>query len=162
MIITMNKEKLNKMLSGVFPTESIYCIYTTEETTIKEIANELSSVPRDTLIVFVGDSSIDTIYKLAEYIKNHYVLKTCWYSGASLRKDFPLKYFDYLKTGPYIKEYGGLDSPTTNQRFYEIKTKEIRNSNMEIIDSYRYLEDITYKFQKKHFNDVRNNQINEG
>lgn len=28
-------------------------------------------------------------------------------------------YLDYLKTGPYIKELGGLQSETTNQRFFK-------------------------------------------
>ena len=28
--------------------------------------------------------------------------------------------FDYVKTGPYIKELGGLDSPTTNQKLWRI------------------------------------------
>ena len=29
-----------------------------------------------------------------------------------------IKLLDYIKIGPYIKEFGGLDSKITNQRFY--------------------------------------------
>ncbi len=46
-------------------------------------------------------------------------LKTGWYSG---RQDLPAGCdpcsFDFIKLGPYVEALGGLDSPTTNQRFY--------------------------------------------
>jgi hypothetical protein len=29
--------------------------------------------------------------------------------------------FDYIKLGPYDPARGGLDSPTTNQRFYRVE-----------------------------------------
>ena len=32
-----------------------------------------------------------------------------------------LALLDYLKLGPYDERFGGLDSPTTNQRFYRIE-----------------------------------------
>ena len=102
-----------------------------------------------------GDNCPEDVYNLAKWIKNNTKLKTCWYSGTSLRKDLPLKYFDYVKTGPYKKELGGLDSVTTNQRFYAIIPKYAFNSN-EIM--YRYLDDITYKFWNKEIDDTRNYQ----
>lgn len=46
-------------------------------------------------------------------------------------------YPDYLKTGPYKKELGGLSSPSTNQRMYRYSTE---------IKCY---EDITYMFWNK-------------
>ena len=75
-----------------------------------------------------------------------------------LRKDIPLEYFDYIKTGSYKKELGGLDSITTNQRFYEVVPKYAFNSNKIM---YRYLDDITFKFWNKEIDDTRNYQNDE-
>ena len=75
----------------------------------------------------------------------------------SLRQDLPLEYFDYIKTGPYKKELGGLDSITTNQRFYQVK-KKLAYMSDEVM--YRYLEDITWKFQKL-LNETTNCQDDE-
>ncbi len=49
-------------------------------------------------------------------------IKTAWYSG---RRDLPegcdLQRFDFIKLGSYMEQFGGLDSPSTNQRFYRIE-----------------------------------------
>lgn len=61
-------------------------------------------------------------------------LSTCLYTGLEL-KDVDtniLKLLDYVKTGKWIKELGGLRSLTTNQKFFDLKTNS----------------DITYKFQR--------------
>ena len=101
-----------------------------------------------------GDNSPEDIYSLAEWIKNNTELKVCWYSGDKLKDDLSkhLKYFDYIKTGPYIKELGGLDSVTTNQRFYSVGYKEVKSIQGGIIDSYYYLKDITNKFWRENGN----------
>ena len=52
----------------------------------------------------------------------------------TLRKDIELGNFDYIKLGPYIEEFGPLNSKTTNQRFYKVSDGE--------------LVDITSKFWK--------------
>lgn len=60
-------------------------------------------------------------------------LKTCWYSGRSLEEaGNVIPHLDYIKTGPYIRELGPLDSPGTNQRFYRLKDGKA--------------DDITYRF----------------
>lgn len=49
-------------------------------------------------------------------------LKTCLYTGFE-KEQLPtelLPLLDYLKTGPWIPERGGLDNPNTNQRFIEL------------------------------------------
>jgi len=54
-------------------------------------------------------------------------LETCLYTGyedVSLRIREQLT---YLKTGPWIAEKGGLDSPHTNQKFYDLRTKQLLN-----------------------------------
>ena len=60
-----------------------------------------------------GDADPAEVLRLAEHIKG---LKTAWYSG---RMHLPQGGFDYVKIGPYIEEFGGLKSPTTNQRLYK-------------------------------------------
>lgn len=97
-----------------------------------------------TCVAFMGgDNSPEEICNLAKWVKNNTELKVCWYSGKDrLEEGFPLENFDYIKVGPYIKELGGLDSPRTNQRFYEVKRKNDINGNY----LYSYLEIITHKF----------------
>lgn len=49
-------------------------------------------------------------------------LKTCLYTALSDRVGGDIKEFlDYLKTGAYVQALGGLDSPTTNQRFIRLR-----------------------------------------
>ena len=38
--------------------------------------------------------------------------------GKVYSKEINPEYFDYIKVGPYIEEYGPIDKKTTNQRFY--------------------------------------------
>jgi anaerobic ribonucleoside-triphosphate reductase activating protein len=51
-------------------------------------------------------------------------IKTAWYSG---RRDLPegcvLHHFDFIKLGPYVERAGGLDSASTNQKFYRIENE---------------------------------------
>lgn len=69
-----------------------------------------------------GDANPSEVDDIAQNIKEYYPeLKIAWYSGRQeLSKDINLKNFDYVKLGPYIKDKGPLNSPTTNQRFYKI------------------------------------------
>ena len=95
-----------------------------------------------TCVAFMGgDNDPDQIKELAQSIKENYDLKVCWYSGKSLLTNFDYTPFDFVKTGPYIEEYGGLDNPNTNQKFYKIINK-YHNQFL-----YSTFEDITYKFQ---------------
>ena len=38
------------------------------------------------------------------------------------------RYLSYLKVGPYIEELGGLNSPTTNQRFLDLIHNKVLNN----------------------------------
>lgn len=69
-----------------------------------------------------GDSDPEWINNLAEFIKTSSELKVGWYSGRNyLPSKIDIRFFDYIKLGPYIKEYGGLQSPNTNQHLYQIE-----------------------------------------
>lgn len=79
-----------------------------------------------TCVAFMGGdaSPVDVDY-LASKVKN-LGLKTCWYSGRSeLPPDINLCNFDYIKLGPYIASKGGLNKPSTNQRFYQIVNRQM-------------------------------------
>ena len=89
-----------------------------------------------------GDSEPQSVYRLAKWIKTeHPELKTSWYSGRSLSMAAQnLEVLDFVKVGPFIEEYGPLDSPATNQRFYRISHKE---------DGGTELTDLTKAFYSK-------------
>lgn len=52
---------------------------------------------------------------------------TCLYTGLEQVDSQIAQNLTWLKTGPFIKELGGLESPTTNQRFIEVKSNTILN-----------------------------------
>lgn len=84
-----------------------------------------------------GDRDTIHIVALASWVKTHTNLKVAWYSGRQEISDIvarQLRWFDYIKLGPYKEEFGSLNSRTTNQRFYKVSGRE--------------LVDITNKFWK--------------
>lgn len=114
---------------------------------IKRLLNKNSGV---TCVCFMGgdnDTKLLNYYaKLVQYDYNAmfseyglYPVKVAWYSGRQeLNLDIDLSNFDYIKLGPYNKDLGPLNSPTTNQRLYKV----IGNK----------LKDITFKFWKNETN----------
>ena len=74
-----------------------------------------------------GDANPSEVDDIAQDIKEYYPeLKVGWYSGRQeLSKDIELSNFDYIKLGPYIEEFGPLNSKTTNQRFYKVSDEEL-------------------------------------
>ena len=92
-----------------------------------------------TCVCFMGgeQAPLDLLYCL--YIVRQCGLKTCLYSGIDslnyLKALGITSSCDYVKIGHYDQQLGGLDSPTTNQRFFS-----------RIGES---LVDTTYLFQKK-------------
>jgi anaerobic ribonucleoside-triphosphate reductase activating protein len=78
-------------------------------------------------------NDIDRLIELAELVKSQNIL-VALYSGSDIINQKYYKIFDYIKIGRYIKEKGGLNSPTTNQKLYQLKD-----------DNFT---DITYLFHK--------------
>ncbi|MDR1729468.1 MAG: anaerobic ribonucleoside-triphosphate reductase activating protein [Prevotellaceae bacterium] len=81
-----------------------------------------------TCVCFMGgDGSPDDVLKLARFVRRRkgellfVLIKTAWYSGKPELYQNAQHYFDYIKLGKYIEKLGGLNSPTTNQRFYRIE-----------------------------------------
>ena len=87
-----------------------------------------------------GDGNFERLYELFKVIKE-FNLKSCWYSGRNTLFVPMKEVLDYVKFGPYIEEFGGLDKPKSNQRFFKI-----------VGDDY---EDLTYKFKAKK-NEIKN------
>ena len=106
-----------------------------------------------TCIAFMGgDSDPEYINWLASIMRdmndsepgNWADVKIAWYSGRQeLSKDVDIKNFNFIKLGPYVEELGGLKSPTTNQRMYEVKMcRELDEDGNPVYG----LEDITSSF----------------
>lgn len=75
-----------------------------------------------------GDRDTIHIVALASWVKTHTNLKVAWYSGRQEISDIvarQLRWFDYIKLGPYKEEFGPLNSRTTNQRFYKVSGREL-------------------------------------
>lgn len=69
-----------------------------------------------------GDAEPHYINTLAKQVKETTDLKVGWYSGRSeLPKEIDLQWFDFIKLGPYIEQFGPLNNPNTNQKFFKIK-----------------------------------------
>ena len=103
-----------------------------------------------TAVCFMGgDANPVYINELAKCVKKHTDLSIGWYSG---REEIPdcidLDYFEYIKLGPYKKELGPLNSPTTNQRMYSIV--KVCNS----LGCKNVMTDITYMFRKRNGDSV--------
>lgn len=95
-----------------------------------------------TCLAFMGgDANVPYLQTLIYWVKTrHPELKIAWYSGMEEPiKRSQIKYLDYIKVGPYIKEFGPLNSKTTNQRMYKIYHLE---------EGKLRVEDITSKFWK--------------
>jgi anaerobic ribonucleoside-triphosphate reductase activating protein len=83
-------------------------------------------------VLFMGGEweSNELISKLQ--ISKRLGLKTALYTGLN-HKQMERSYqriileLDYLKTGKWVEELGGLDSPTTNQRLINLNTSEKLN-----------------------------------
>ena len=89
-----------------------------------------------TCVCFMGgDAQHGYVAYLADIVHENTSMKTAMYSGDSEIDPELVKCLDYYKVGPYDKEAGPLDSPTTNQRMYKV------------VDGG--LEDITYRFRER-------------
>lgn len=86
-----------------------------------------------TCVCFMGgDQNTENLQELLFKLKTEHNLKTCIYSGYDnvdifqhiINQDL----LDYLKIGHFNKELGGLDSPNTNQVYYQIERRRMIDS----------------------------------
>lgn len=78
-------------------------------------------------ILFMGGEwhEKELIYYLKYAQKKGY--KTCLYSGENTIHKNITDHLNWVKTGKWLANYGGLDSSTTNQKFINLKTNKIEN-----------------------------------
>lgn len=89
-----------------------------------------------------GDANVPYLQTLIYWVRTRYPeLKIAWYSGREEPiKRSDIRYLDYIKMGPYIKERGPLNDKNTNQRLY--KTYHFFDGRLKV-------EDITKRFWKE-------------
>lgn len=91
------------------------------------------------LCILGGEHDIDSLIELFMYA--HKRIKTAWYCGLDMILEDKLgimQYLDFIKLGHYDHELGGLDSSTTNQKFYQIEHQG---------DGSYYEHDLTFIFK---------------
>ena len=116
-----------------------------EELTKSTLEDLLISNRGITCVCFMGgDAEPLEVNELSKWVHMHYnnKVKTAWYSGKEEPPNFELD-FNYVKLGPYKKEYGPINVKTTNQRMYEFNP--LYSDCSVLGKSWR---DITYKFWK--------------
>lgn len=95
-----------------------------EDLNIESLNNLINKNKGVTCVCFMGgDQDPTEISNLAFAVRlrSDYPYKTAWYSGKQhIPDELNVSDFDYIKVGPYIEEFGGLDNPNTNQKMYEI------------------------------------------
>lgn len=81
-----------------------------------------------TCVLFMGgewhENQLVDMLKQAK--ENHY--KTCLYTGEETVSEPILNELNWLKTGKWIAQLGGLDSEATNQKFIEVRSNTIKNN----------------------------------
>jgi anaerobic ribonucleoside-triphosphate reductase activating protein len=85
-----------------------------------------------TCVCFMGgDATPRAVDQCSAFLRNQSNgrIKTGWYSGRNtFPKECSLQNFDYVKLGAYVEHLGGLDSATTNQRFYRIDNGQMTDT----------------------------------
>lgn len=103
--------------------------------TIEELQSLLDKHQGITCLCLLGgEHDIDSLTELFMYA--HERIKTAWYCGLDMipkDKVGILEYLDFVKIGHYDQELGGLDSPTTNQKFYKVESRS-NNDSVKVTD----------------------------
>lgn len=110
---------------------------------VKELKRILKEHPGISCVLFLGgEHKIEALMELFEYVKTNTKYKVAWYCGLDMLPKGKIsicRNLDYVKVGHYDQELGGLDSPTTNQRLYQLNHNE---------DGTYWENDITFKLQQ--------------
>jgi anaerobic ribonucleoside-triphosphate reductase activating protein len=80
-----------------------------------------------TCVLFMGgewhEEKLINLLKIANQKK----YKTCLYSGEENVSSLILSHLDWIKTGKWNQQKGGLDNQQTNQKFIHVQTNTIHN-----------------------------------
>lgn len=120
-----------------------------EDLNIESLYSLINKNKGITCVCFMGgdqDPAEISNLAFAVRLRSDYPYKTAWYSGKQhIPDELNVSDFDYIKIGPYIEEFGGLDNPNTNQRMYEV-------CKVSKLPEKFILKDITNKFWKNESN----------
>lgn len=91
-----------------------------------------------TCVCFMGgDLEPHYINTLAKQIKETTDLKVGWYSGRQvLSAEINPKWFDFIKIGPYVEQFGPLNNPNTNQIMYKVVHESGKNVLLDITNKF--------------------------
>lgn len=105
-----------------------------EELTAEKVVEMAVKNRGITCICFMGgDDDYFTLWKICQKIKIELPhLKLAMYSGRILRNPLMSSVLDYYKVGPWDAKCGPLNSPTTNQIFYQ----KIDNNWIDITNKF--------------------------
>ncbi len=112
----------NLKCKGCHSTETFPPTYGSELTT-DELSKLLKKFRHTSCVLFYGGEwNLPCLVELVNFVKES-GLKCCLYTGRNLSffPDTFIHTLDFIKVGAYIEKKGNLQSPNTNQRFYEIK-----------------------------------------
>ena len=127
-----------------------------ESLNISEVLTHIDSTLSEDIncILLMGGTTngitLETLKKLVEAIYRRFSIPVAIYSGlpeeetrmAEMATWYGL---DFLKTGDYREDRGGLEDPKSNQRFYK---KDFRHNLKDNVLTVEFFwEDITYKFR---------------
>ena len=100
-----------------------------------------------TCVCFLGEGNDGQGLVKAITMANDRGLKTCLYSGNETCDIYKYVKLDYLKTGAYIQELGGLTSAKTNQRMFKITYGDGGEVKLENI-TYLFRQNLLYPVAK--------------
>ena len=64
-------------------------------------------------------------------------MKVGWYSGRQmLSTEINPKWFDFIKIGPYVEQFGPLNNPNTNQIMYKVVHESGKNVLLNITNKF--------------------------
>lgn len=109
-----------------------------DELTVEKLRELIDNNKGINCVCFMGEGKDPEALKrlaLSVTLRSDFPYKVALYSGREEVEDDYDDYFDFIKIGPFIPDFGPLNKETTNQRLYEIT------------DDGR--KDITSKFWKK-------------
>jgi len=79
------------------------------------------------VLFYGGEWHEDELVELLSIAKDKYKLNTCLYTGLDEVSERIVSNLTYLKTGRWVEELGGLQSPTTNQVLRHVVSGETLN-----------------------------------
>ena len=121
---------------------------------LEGIAEEQMAKGANAILIMGGTTNGISKHDLVTLLRRlSCILPVCLYSGSDDeeydKEIAKVASISWLKTGSYKEEYGGLDNPRTNQRFYEVEEYICMDRTDTYLCVRTRFHDRTYLFQDK-------------